>query len=66
MIDDTVKSIIRGARDAKTLDECNVLRVRVDAELGDGGTGFACLMAIREREDTIIASYKFDIANEVP
>ena len=66
MIDDTVKSILRAARDAKTLDDCNMLRVRVDAELGGGGAGFACLMAIREREDAIIASYKFDIANEAP
>jgi hypothetical protein len=67
MIDDTVEEILRSARDAKTLDECRALRERANTELCTrGGVGFACLVAIRAREDAIIAQYKFDIANEAP
>lgn len=65
MIDDTVKELLRAARDAKTLDECRALRERVNTELDTRvGVGFACLVAIRAREDAIIDQYKFEIANE--
>jgi hypothetical protein len=67
MIDDTVKEILRAARDAKTLDECRVLRERANTELDTrAGVGFTCLVAIRAREDAIVDQYKFEIANEAP
>jgi len=67
VIDDKVKGFLRNARDAKTLEECRVLRERANAELDTrASVGFACLVAIRVREDAIIDQYKFDIANEAP
>jgi hypothetical protein len=67
MIDDTVKELLRAARYAKTLDECRALRERANTELDTRvGVGFACLVAIRVREDAIIDQYKFDIASEAP
>lgn len=66
MIDDTVKDILRAARDATTLDTLRTLRARVDDEVGDRhtGAGFVCMVAIDVREQAILESYKFDIANE--
>jgi hypothetical protein len=66
MIDDTVKEILRAARDAVSLDELSELRKRVDRDLEDCrvGAGFACVVAIGVREHAILDKYRFDIANE--
>jgi len=67
MIDDTVKSILRAARDAKTLEDCLAIRERAYVGLATcSESRDACLVAIRVRAAEILDGYKFDIANEAP
>jgi RNA polymerase subunit RPABC4/transcription elongation factor Spt4 len=67
MIDDTVKELLRAARDAKTLEDCKAVEERANCELTKYATTWrAVVVVVGAREREIVDQYKFDIANEAP
>jgi hypothetical protein len=63
-IDETVKDILRAARDAKTLEECKAVRTRLIKFFPTSGIANDCLAAIRTRESEIMAAYVTGVASE--